>query len=467
VRVILFTDRLQRDKGQISIASYLNGYLAKFQHELDERSLSEFEFTDSAVTALLELVSGFDIVGYSIWSTTVIQDHLRLFRELKRRLGISTVAGGPALCELHRNGELGELLSVFDSVVVGAGEYRLKDIADGQPAGGLYVEERVSPLVFKPTEYVRATLAQTASANSLISIPIRTFDGCYKPTCYFCTFNRSYLGGPRKLSPDDAIRIVEGMNGMARSLSQIEPSAASKLYFSMSHASISEPNLRTLLECLAARRAGEYTWLSFLRVEPWAAKYLTEVERLGGMVDVGFEILSARDVVNKKVARDDAIRFAFACHRAGVRLWSTFMYGLPRTGTSDLISSAIGLARIRHTLFYVVLNQYFLETGSMYERHPARFGIKLCDPSSQGFCGYSGFKRSRAHGEWVRTNKSYAQAVAGILQMSVDSYSRPIRGFISLPKLGASETADLISRFFPSESRMIEAEVTRTWELSE
>lgn len=464
MKLLIFTDRMQSDKGQVSTASYLNGYISEYGHSVNEYPLSDFKGTHDEVTFLIKKSKNYDYLGYSIWSVNTIKTHLKLLLTLKKQLNKPIVLGGPAMPELYNNNILSKLTSIFDFMIVGSGEYLINELMLNQNIESLSFEDKISPSKFKPTQYLKKKYSEIAE-KTFVSIPIRTFDKCYKPSCFFCTFNNSYYLSSKGLLDVEWKNVVKTMNNIVLELNNIHLTE-SRIYFNMSHASIDEANLQLLLCNLNLYKEGNYEWLSFIRAEKWVIKHLPKIAFLNGMLDVGFEFLSNKnDVVNKGIKTYDQVEFAIKCKENNVPLWATFMYGLPKTDKQDMIESLINIARIRHTFSYFVLNQFFMEDGSTYSKMPDKFDIEFCNNNSHSFCSYSGFKLKNNHNHWVNLNKKYALAFADIMEMQLVSYQRPLRGFVALSKIELPILRGIMHKFFPDDLYLIENTISSIWKL--
>ena len=367
--------------------------------------------------------------------------------------------------------------SDFQYTVVGPGEYFIDEIFQGHKFPTFYTEKRLAALEFKLTDGYK-DLVKTWKK---VSLSLKTFEGCYWGKCYFCTYNESYLNKQKSLSQERANILIKTMNGINKTLTKLNSDLSVSFYFS--HASIKRKNLRHMIEALNQYKKGNYSWVSFMRPEMWVKKHLADIGATKGIIDIGFEIISYRDVVNKGASVKEHVSLALAARENNVPVYGEFMYGIPKTDIKDMLYYLFGMCRIKHTLLCVALGQLWVEDCTYYSKNPDEFDITLYDVApltnygqteeeeeeeedpkyKSGFAAVSGFTLKKGQRKWIGMNKKFLQAMEVVLEGKPETWEYYPD---YMEKMEKSEALKIAHTFFPKEKELSYEIADHVWSIS-
>ena len=436
----------------ISNVSFLNGYLQETGKKADE-----FVINDSTdFNELFVIASDYEIIGLSSWGHDR-RDILNLFYNLKKN-GKITVIGGPGVIEEHEN---------FTCSVSGPGEYFLADLLNGKKFPSFYREKREPPYKFKLTDFSRKKLP---FMDNNISVSIRTFDGCYWGKCYFCTYNHNYPNRLKLLDEKKASIISNTLDEIVKHIKEIKNNG--EITFYMSHASINRKNLECLLEAIK-KSEKNFKWVTFIRPESWVMKYLRDIGNLNGILDIGYEFICNRDLVNKGCFPEDEIRLSLEAFKEQVPVKGNFLYCIPGAEEKDLIECAVNIARIRHCFSSFVLGQLFIEKETEFYRRKKAFNI-ICHDDIIDYGGsihgnymhhfedYAGFRAVKDYELFIENNKKFAMSVAEIMETEIYSWEDPIDIEVRLSPVDKEKVYNILSKYF-ADKDFIKKSIDNSW----
>lgn len=436
----------------ISPVSFLNGYLQEAGKKADEFAIDDI--TD--FNELFALASDYEIIGLSSWGHDR-REILDLLYNLRKNKKI-TVIGGPGVIEEHEN---------FTHSVSGPGEYLLLDLLNGKKLPSFYKETKEPPYKFQLTDFSREKLPVM---DNNISVSIRTFDGCYWGKCYFCTYNHNYSNRLKLLDERKASIISNTLDKIVKDIKEVKNNG--EITFYMSHASINRKNLEYLLEAIK-KSERNFKWVTFIRLEPWVMKYMRDIGSLKGILDIGYEFICNRDLVNKGCFPEDEIRLSLEAFKEHVPVKGNFLYCIPGAEEKDLIECAVNIARIRHCFSSFVLGQLFIEKETEFYRRRKDFHIICHDDiidygsSEYGnymphFEDYSGFRTLKDYSLFIENNKKFALSVAEIMETEIYSWEDPIDIEVKLPPVDKDKVYNIISKYFVDKD-FIRKSIDNSW----
>jgi len=439
----------------ISPVSYLNGYLHKTGKKADEFVIDE----NTELKELFALACSYEIIGLCSWGHDR-EEILDLLFNLRKN-GKITVIGGPGVTEEHK---------YFTHTVSGAGEYFLLDLLNGKKLPSFYRETKEPPYKFKLTDFLRQKLPLM---DKNISVSVRTFDGCYWGKCYFCTYNHNYPNRLTVIDEKKASIITDTMDKIVKDIKELKHNA--EITFYMSHASINRKNLESLIEAL--KKSGKnFKWVTFIRPEAWVIKYLKDIHELNGILDIGYEFICSRDLINKGCFAEDEIRLSLEAFEEQVPVKGNFLYCIPGTEEKDLIECAVNTGRIRHCFSSFVLGQLFIEKGTEFYRKKEDFhiichddiinyGRDACENYMTHFEDYSGFRTIKDYDLFIENNKKFAMAVAEIMETEVYSWEDPIDMEVNLPPADKEKICTILNKYFDDKD-FIKKSIDNSWRIS-
>lgn len=439
----------------ISPVSYLNGYLHETGKKADEFVIDEH--TD--LKELFALACSYEIIGLCSWGHD--REEIRDLLFNLRKNGKTTVIGGPGIIEEQKH---------FTHTVSGAGEYFLLDLLNGKKLPPFYRETKEPPYKFKLTDFLRQKLPLM---DKNISVSVRTFDGCYWGKCYFCTYNQNYPNSLTGLDEKKASIISTTLDEIVKNIKEVKKHA--EITFYMSHASINSKNLECLIEAL--KKSGKnFKWVTFIRPEEWVIKYLKDIHKLNGILDIGYEFICSRDLINKGCFVEDEIRLSLEAFKEQVPVKGNFLYCIPGTEEKDLIECAVNTGRIRHCFSSFVLGQLFIEKETEFYRKKEDFNIichddiinygrDACENYMTHFENYSGFRTVKDYDLFIENNKKFAMAVAEIMETEVYSWEDPIDMEVNLPPADKEKICTILNKYFDDKD-FIKKSIDYTWRIS-
>ncbi|MEQ8220758.1 MAG: hypothetical protein ABRQ37_00540 [Candidatus Eremiobacterota bacterium] len=451
-KILILTDEFCNT---ISPVSFLNGYLHESGKKADEFVIDErTDFNE-----LFALAGSYEIIGLSSWGHDR-KEILDLLFNLRKN-GKTTVIGGPGIIEEQKH---------FTHTVSGPGEYFLLDLLNGKKLPPFYRETKEPPYKFKLTDFL---LAKLPEMDNNISVGVRTFDGCYWGKCYFCTYNQNYPNRLTLLDENKASLISSTFDKIVKNIKEVKSHA--EVTFYMSHASINEKNLDYLLEAIK-KSEKNFKWVTFIRPEPWVIKYLKDIRNLNGILDIGYEFICNRDLINKGCIPEHEIRVSLEAFKEQVPVKGNFLYCIPEAEEKDLIECAVNIGRIRHCFSSFVLGQLFIEKETEFYRKKEDFHIichdDIIDYGRSGvgnymphFEDYSGFRTVKDYNIFIEHNKKFAMAVAEIMETEISSWEDPIDLEVVLPPLDKQKVYNILIEYFDDKD-FIKKSIDNSWRIS-
>lgn len=440
-KILILTEEFENS---ISPASFLNGYLSQFGFKVDEITISP----ESNIKNIEKIADTYHFIGLSTWGHDR-KDLLELFHSLRKK-GKITVAGGPGIIKEN---------TIFTHTVAGAGEYFLKDLLESKRLPSFHKEEKYPSYNFKLTDHMVKRLTERDQQE--ISVSLKTFDGCYWGKCYFCTYNRNYPLTMKEFDEKKASIVAKTMNYISENIKNIKSNI--DIIFYMSHASIGKKKLKNLLKAIKKFSKIDFSWVTFIRPDLWVCDYLEDLKKSKATLDIGYEFLSERDLVNKGISAENAVKLSLKAYKYGVPIKANFLYTIPGTEIKDFIECAINIARIRHTFSSFVMGQLFLEKETAYYQRSKEFDI-LCHDCiiecgrSDGenlyvpnFEAYSGFRTLKNYDLFIENNKIFTRAVSEIMETEIESWEDPFDCPVNLKPLDKKDAFNIIKKYFKNE----------------
>jgi hypothetical protein len=191
-------------------------------------------------------------------------------------------------------------------------------------------------------------------------------------------------------------------------------------------------------------------------------KYMRDIGNLKGILDIGYEFICNRDLVNKGCFPEDEIRLSLEAFKEHVPVKGNFLYCIPGAEEKDLIECAVNIALIRHCFSSFVLGQLFIEKETEFYRRRKDFHIICHDDiidygsSARGnyiphFEDYAGFLTLKDYSLFIENNKKFAMSVAEIMETEIYSWEDPIDIEIRLPAINKKKTWEILRKYFKNE----------------
>jgi anaerobic magnesium-protoporphyrin IX monomethyl ester cyclase len=325
------------------------------------------------------------LVGISLSSIHQVVPGLTLAAMIKSLdLGIHVTVGGKMIaCWRDRLPANRDLLALFDSAVVGDGEFALAELAESLADGrGL---DGVPNLIYRDGDTIRAnpvTYVPDLGALPMpcfeglplrtylapeVVLPIAACRGCYWRRCAFC--NLGY-GESRVFRARSAEMVAQEM------VTQAEAHAARTFFF------VDEalpPRLMAELPAAIGRHAVEASWAACARFEPALDAPL--LRRLAGAgcrtLMFGLESGSARVLERcRKGTRPDTIRRVLrASARAGIWNHVFVFFGFPGETREEADETTRFVRELLPSIGSVAGGTFVLEQYSDVYEHPEAYGV--------------------------------------------------------------------------------------------
>lgn len=325
------------------------------------------------------------LVGISLSSIHQVVPGLTLAAMIKSLdLGIHVTVGGKMVtCWRDRLPANRDLCALFDSAVVGDGEFALAELAESLADGcGL---DGVPNLIYRDGDTIRANpvervrdlgalpspcfdgLPLNAYLAPEVVLPIAACRGCYWQRCAFC--NLGY-GESRHFQARSAERVAEEMATQAKA-------HGARTFFFVDEAL--PPRLMAALPAAIGRHAVDVRWAACARFDPSLDEpFLRRLAAAGcRMLMFGLESGSARVLkrCGKGTHPDTVRRVLRASARAGIWNHVFVFFGFPGETREEADETTRFVREVLPSVGSVAGGTFVLEHYSDVYEHPEAYGV--------------------------------------------------------------------------------------------
>ncbi|MFC1981889.1 B12-binding domain-containing radical SAM protein [Chloroflexota bacterium] len=329
-----------------------------------------------------------DVVGISITHTSEFIPALTLSSLIKsEHPEIHICLGGATLTEVaYRICKNQPLWNLFDSMIMGPGEYAFSQLIDNIEKGKDLAG--VPNLIYKTNGSIKksdklhefdindACTPEYASVRPRSIIPLETASGCYWGKCIFCYYPKQ---GTASCDPGYQNKRVRSIGLVLEDIRQLQE-LYDPIFIGITDSSLHPKRIEQIAEYnLGNEKTANFT--AFLRFEKEFksqafCQKLTEGGFLGGQVGLESGSQRINNIINKGVDLNDAEIIIENFYRAGILTHLYTVVGLPGEIMQESLMTYDFLKRFHDmlTLGWQIYPLYVLEYGALNER-AAEFGL--------------------------------------------------------------------------------------------
>jgi len=323
-----------------------------------------------------------DVVGISITHISEFIPAFTLAHILKtENPKIHICLGGSVLTEVaHRVSENLPLWSLFDSFIIGPGEYAFSElIARIEANSNLSV---VPNLIYKEKDTIKrseklqefdindACTPEYTSLRPKSGLPLETASGCYWGKCIFCYYPKQGTAG---FDPEHNKTRIRNMDLVLEDI-RILKDKYDPIYIGITDSSLHPKRIEQIAEN-NIRNGKKVNFSAFIRFEkefksPAFCQKLAEGGFLGGQVGLESGSQRVNSIINKGISLNDAEIIIKNFYKAGILLHLYTLVGIPGETMQDATRTYNFLKRWSHmlTLDWQLLAVYILEHSPLVNR---------------------------------------------------------------------------------------------------
>jgi len=329
-----------------------------------------------------------DVVGISITHTSDFVPAFTLARLIKDvQPEIHICLGGSTLTEVaHRVCKNPSLWELFDSLVLGPGEYTFSRMLQSiEQGGGL---DKIPNLIYKKGDSIiqnaivdefdinDACTPEYVSVRPKSVLPLETSSGCYWGNCIFCYYPHHGTANLDAERPKTNVRDIELVLGDIRALrDKYDP-----LYIGLTDSCLHPSRMDQIVEQNLTGDTGT-KFSAFIRFEKEFksqefCRKMAEGGFLGGQVGLESGSQRVNNIINKGVDLADAEIVIENLYKAGILTHLYTVVGIPGETMEDALMTHSFLNRWHDmlTLDWQIYSLYVLERSPLAAR-AADFGI--------------------------------------------------------------------------------------------